>query len=168
MKDHIVPYFEATEITLGELRASHIQSFYLHELETLKATSVLRFHANLHKALKYAVKLDLIPGNPVDKVEPVSYTHLDVYKRQIIDNRREITEKEIKSMYPLIFSDYPDIVTVRDLQKMLGISRHAVYDLLAEGELGGIRLGNAYRIPKLNVVRYVLTKSAGRPNGHLE
>ena len=66
-------------------------------------------------------------------------------------------------MYPLIFSDYPDIVTVRDLQKMLGISRHAVYDLLAEGELGGIRLGNAYRIPKLNVVRYVLTKSAGRP-----
>lgn len=41
-------------------------------------------------------------------------------------------------MYPLIFSDYPDIVTVRDLQKMLGISRHAVYDLLAEGELGGI------------------------------
>ena len=76
VKDHIVPYFEATEITLGELRASHIQSFYLHELETLKATSVLRFHANLHKALKYAVKLDLIPGNPVDKVEPVSYTHL--------------------------------------------------------------------------------------------
>ena len=71
-------------------------------------------------------------------------------------------------MYPLIFSDYPDIVTVRDLQKMLGISRQAVYDLLAEGELGGIRLGNAYRIPKLNVVRYVLTKSAGRPNGHLE
>ena len=69
VKDHIVPYFEATEITLGELRASHIQSFYLHELETLKATSVLRFHANLHKALKYAVKLDLIPGNPVDKVE---------------------------------------------------------------------------------------------------
>ena len=42
VKDHIVPYFEATKITLGELRASHIQSFYLHELETLKATSVLR------------------------------------------------------------------------------------------------------------------------------
>ena len=39
-------------------------------------------------------------------------------------------------MYPLIFSDYPDIVTVRDLQKMLGISRHAVYDLLAEGGAG--------------------------------
>ena len=69
VKNHIIPYFEPTGITLGGLQARHIQSFYLHELETLKATSVLRLHANLHKALKYAVKLDLIPGNPVDKVE---------------------------------------------------------------------------------------------------
>lgn len=69
VKNHIVPYFEPTGITLGGLQARHIQSFYLHELETLKATSVLQRHANLHKALKYAVKLDLIPGNPVDKVE---------------------------------------------------------------------------------------------------
>ena len=69
VKNHIVPYFEPTGITLGGLQARHIQNFYLHELETLKATSVLRLHANLHKALKYAVKLDLIPGNPVDKVE---------------------------------------------------------------------------------------------------
>lgn len=69
VKDHIVPYFEPTGITLGGLKASHIQRFYLHELETLKATSVIKQHANMHKALKYAVKLDLIPGNPVDKVE---------------------------------------------------------------------------------------------------
>ena len=69
VKDHIVPYFEPTGITLDGLKASHIQNFYLHELETLKATSVIKFHANMHKALKYAVKLDLIPGNPVDKVE---------------------------------------------------------------------------------------------------
>lgn len=26
-------------------------------------------HANIHKALKYAVKMDLIPFNPADKVE---------------------------------------------------------------------------------------------------
>ena len=69
VKDHIVPYFEQTGVTLAGLKPRQIQSFYLHELETLKATSVLRMHANLHKALKYAVRLDLIPGNPVDKVE---------------------------------------------------------------------------------------------------
>ena len=69
VKDHIVPYFEQTGVTLAGLQPRQIQSFYLHELETLKANSVLRMHANLHKALKYAVRLDLIPGNPVDKVE---------------------------------------------------------------------------------------------------
>ena len=69
VQGHIVPYFEGRGITLAGLQARHIQSFYLHELETLKATSVLRLHANLHKALKYAVRLDLIPGNPVDKVD---------------------------------------------------------------------------------------------------
>ena len=50
VKDHIVPYFEPTGITLGGLQARHIQSFYLHERKTLKSTSVLRLHANLHKA----------------------------------------------------------------------------------------------------------------------
>ena len=69
VKNHIVPYFKDSGVTLAGLQARQIQSFYLHELETLKPTSVIRLHANLHKALKYAVQLDLIPGNPVDKVE---------------------------------------------------------------------------------------------------
>lgn len=38
--------------------------------------------------------------------------------------------KEIREMYKLMFAEYPDIVTVKDLQTMLGISRHAAYDLL--------------------------------------
>lgn len=38
--------------------------------------------------------------------------------------------KEIREMYKLMFVEYPDIVTVKDLQAMLGISRHAAYDLL--------------------------------------
>ena len=38
--------------------------------------------------------------------------------------------KEIREMYKLMFAEYPDIVTVKDLQAMLGISRHAAYDLL--------------------------------------
>ena len=60
--------------------------------------------------------------------------------------------KEIREMYKLMFAEYPDIVTVKDLQAMLGISRHAAYDLLGEGEISCIRLGNAYKIPKINVV----------------
>ena len=49
--------------------------------------------------------------------------------------------KEIRKMYKLMFTEYPDIVTVKDLQAMLGISRHAAYDLLGEGE---IKIGRAH------------------------
>ena len=42
--------------------------------------------------------------------------------------------KEIREMYKLMFAEYPDIVTVKDLQAMLGISRHAAY-----GSAGGGR-----------------------------
>ena len=69
VEKHIIPYFEPLGVTLAGLQPRQIQSFYLHEAETLKNTSILRFHANLHKALKYAVRIDLIPSNPVDKVD---------------------------------------------------------------------------------------------------
>ena len=70
--------------------------------------------------------------------------------------------KEIREMYKLMFAEYPDIVTVKDLQDMLGISRHAAYDLLGEGEISCIRLGNAYKIPKINVINYVLKSPCGQ------
>ena len=46
-----------------------MQDFYTKQLERVKANSVIHYHANIHKALKYAVKIDLIPTNPADKVE---------------------------------------------------------------------------------------------------
>lgn len=70
--------------------------------------------------------------------------------------------KEIREMYKLMFAEYPDIVTVKDLQTMLGISRHAAYDLLGDGEISCIRLGNAYKIPKINVIDYVLKRPGGQ------
>ena len=72
---NIIPYFEPLGVTLAGLQPRQIQSFYLHEAETLKNTSILRFHANLHKALKYAVRIDLIASNPVDKVD-LSLIHI--------------------------------------------------------------------------------------------
>ena len=70
--------------------------------------------------------------------------------------------KEIREMYKLMFAEYPDIVTVKDLQIMLGIRRHAAYDMLGEGEISCIRLGNAYKIPKINVIDYVLKRPCGQ------
>ena len=69
VKKIIAPYFREKEITLKNLTAKAIQEFYLKELERVSASSVIHYHANIHKALKYAVKIDLIDSNPADKVE---------------------------------------------------------------------------------------------------
>ena len=69
VKKVIVPYFKEKEITLTELKATDIQTFYMEQLKRVKANSVIHYHANIHKALKYAVKIELIDSNPADKVE---------------------------------------------------------------------------------------------------
>ena len=83
VKKKIAPYFRNTGLTLDGIQAKHIQSFYLHELKTVSPGTVIHYHANIHKALKYAVKMDLIPVNPADKVErPKKQRYIADYYRQ--------------------------------------------------------------------------------------
>ena len=63
---------------------------------------------------------------------------------------------KLKEIYTLMFPEYPDIVDVKQLQQMLGISRHLAYDLISDGYIHGVKIGNAFKIPKVNVIRYVL------------
>ena len=69
VKGVIAPYFKVKGISLGDLKATDIQAFYMEQLKRVSPNSVIHYHANIHKALKYAVKIDLIPTNPADKVE---------------------------------------------------------------------------------------------------
>ena len=61
-------------------------------------------------------------------------------------------------LYNLMFPDYPDIVDVKQLQQMLGVSRHLAYDLISSGRIRGIKIGNAYKLPKIKVIDYVLSQ----------
>lgn len=90
----IVPYFRDTGLTLGSVQAKHIQSFYLHELKSVSASTVIHEHANIHKALKYAVKMDLIPFNPADKVErPKKQKYIaDYYRLDELEKLFEVTK----------------------------------------------------------------------------
>lgn len=54
---------------LRELKATDIQAFYMEQLKRVKANSVIHYHANIHKALKYAVKIEMIDTNPADRIE---------------------------------------------------------------------------------------------------
>lgn len=69
VEKRIKPYFREQGITLADLQASDIQRFYTIQLERVKPTTVIYYHAVIHRALKYAVKTDLILSNPADKVD---------------------------------------------------------------------------------------------------
>lgn len=56
---------------------------------------------------------------------------------------------------PEIFSDYPDVLTVEDLSRMLGISTKTAYKLLKEQKIKSITIGRTYRIPKVNLLQYL-------------
>ena len=69
VKNTIIPYFKPKEFTLIGLQPRDIQEFYTQQLKRVKASSVIHYHVIIHRALKYAVRTDLIPTNPADKID---------------------------------------------------------------------------------------------------
>ena len=64
-------------------------------------------------------------------------------------------KSELKELYEMMFPGYPDIVSVKQLQVMLGISRHRAYDLINDGDLQAVIIGNTFKIPKVSVINFV-------------
>jgi len=62
----------------------------------------------------------------------------------------------LSPIYKIIFAEYPDILTVAQLQKMLHISRQLSYELINSGQIRAIKVGNSYRIPKIYVIDFVM------------
>ena len=56
-----------------------------------------------------------------------------------------------------MFENYPDVVEVDDLRKMLGgISKKLAYRLLSDQEIRSARVGRTYKIPKICVIEYLM------------
>ena len=65
----IVPYFRKKQTLLHDLTANDINAFYAEQLKKVKAMTVHKYHANISKALKYAVEMDYIPHTVMGKVK---------------------------------------------------------------------------------------------------
>lgn len=63
----------------------------------------------------------------------------------------------IKDNYQLMFTTYPDVVTISQLKEMLGIGITLAYRLVKQNTINAIKIGREYKIPKANVIAY-LTK----------
>ena len=74
----IIPYFVKFQRTLMDVKPADIQAFYIEELKRIKPNSVIREHAIIHEALKYAYKIGLVNDNPaarVDRPRKNAYEH---------------------------------------------------------------------------------------------
>jgi len=56
------------------------------------------------------------------------------------------------------FDDYPDVVSVEEIQQMLRIGKNAVYTLLKDGVIKSVKVGKRYIVPKKYVVEFLLKK----------
>lgn len=90
----ICPYFAEKGIALFDLKPQHIQEFYDQRMtkHDTGAKTIHRYHANIHRALAYAVKMGRIPSNPADLVElpKAQEHHADFYT---VDELKTVIEK---------------------------------------------------------------------------
>ena len=54
-----------------------------------------------------------------------------------------------------IFTNFGDVVKVKDLQKMIGIGRNLAYELIATNKIKSIKSGNLILIPNQNIIDYL-------------
>jgi excisionase family DNA binding protein len=58
--------------------------------------------------------------------------------------------------YTLLFTDYPDVVNIKQLCEMLGgIGEKTGYRLLHTGKIKYFTIGRSYRISKIHVIDYI-------------
>lgn len=55
----------------------------------------------------------------------------------------------------IVFENYPDIVSVSQLQEMLGIGKNKAYELINTHQIDSIKIGRIHKIPKANVINFL-------------
>ncbi len=65
----------------------------------------------------------------------------------------------IKENYQLMFTDYKDLVDIRDLKEMLGIGITLAYRLVRDNTIKALKIGREYKIPKANVISYLINEN---------
>lgn len=58
--------------------------------------------------------------------------------------------------YEILFTDYPDVVNVKELSKMLGICTKKAYQMIRSEAIPTIPCSKCYKIAKLDVIEYLL------------
>lgn len=58
-------------------------------------------------------------------------------------------------IYRSVLKEYPDILTVEEMSRALGVSTKTGYKLFRENKIECIKVGRSYRIPKAHLLSYM-------------
>mgnify|MGYP002799585905 FL=1 len=58
-------------------------------------------------------------------------------------------------VYETVLKEYPDILTVDEMSKALGVSSKTGYQLLPDNKVEHLKVGRAYRVPKAHLLSYL-------------
>lgn len=68
----------------------------------------------------------------------------------------------IRTAYSLMFTAYPDIVSIKQMREMLGgIGKKEAYRLLHENHIPYRRDGKGFKIMKIHIIKYMLDSNEG-------
>lgn len=59
-----------------------------------------------------------------------------------------------------MFSNYPDVVSIEQLQEMLDVGRNTAYKLVNEKKIKSINIGRVHKIPKVYIIEYIMANAS--------
>ena len=60
-----------------------------------------------------------------------------------------------KEVYQTVLKDYPEIMSVEETSTALGVSTKTVYKMLKNGTIQNMKVGRAYRVPKVHLLSFL-------------
>lgn len=60
-----------------------------------------------------------------------------------------------QEIYNSVFKEYPDVLDVKQVSSILGVSTKTVYKLIRNGSISSLKVGRGFRIPKMFLIKYM-------------
>ena len=73
-------------------------------------------------------------------------------------------EISTQEMYRIVFREYPEVLDVKQVSKLLGVSTKTVYKLIKAGSLAALRIGREFRFPKVSIMKYMRVIDTSLPS----
>ncbi len=62
---------------------------------------------------------------------------------------------ERNELYNAVLREYPDVMDIEQMSRALGISTKTGYGLIRSGAVTALKVGRAWRIPKVHLLTYL-------------